>query len=116
MVTITSNGKYYAGGGGGGSDSNGLDPRLGGVGGGGYGASGPVGGVGNVSQPGVVNTGGGGGGEGSNGTPGDGGSGIVVIRLNTSDYSGTTTGSPTITTDGDYTVLEYTGSGTYVHS
>ena len=116
MVTITSNAKYYAGGGGGGSDSNGLAPRLGGVGGGGYGASGPVGGVGNVSQPGVVNTGGGGGGEGSNGTPGDGGSGIVVLRLNTSDYSGTTTGSPTITTDGDYTVLEYTGSGTYVHS
>ena len=116
MVTITSNAKYYAGGGGGGSDSNGLDPRLGGVGGGGYGASGPVGGVGNVSQPGVVNTGGGGGGEGSNGTPGDGGSGIVVIRLNTSDYSGTTTGSPTVTTDGVYTILEYTGSGTYVHS
>ncbi len=116
MVTITSNGKYYAGGGGGGSDSNGLAPRLGGVGGGGYGASGPVGGVGNISEPGVVNTGGGGGGEGSNGTPGDGGSGIVVIRLNTSDYSGTTTGSPTVTTDGVYTVLEYTGSGTYVHS
>ena len=116
MVTITSNGKYYAGGGGGGSDSNGLAPRLGGVGGGGYGASGPVGGVGNISEPGVVNTGGGGGGEGSNGTPGDGGSGVVVIRLNTSDYSGTTTGSPTITTDGVYTVLEYTGSGTYVHS
>jgi hypothetical protein len=116
MVTITSNAKYYAGGGGGGSDSNGLAPRLGGVGGGGYGASGPVGGVGNISEPGVVNTGGGGGGEGSNGTPGDGGSGIVVIRLNTSDYSGTTTGSPTVTTDGVYTILEYTGSGTYVHS
>jgi len=40
----------------------------------------------------------------------------VVIRLNTSDYSGTTTGSPTVTTDGVYTILEYTGSGTYVHS
>jgi len=116
MVTITSNGRYYAGGGGGGSDANSLGARLGGVGGGGYGASGPVGPIGNVSPPGVVNTGGGGGGEGSNGTPGDGGSGIVVIRLNTSDYSGSTTGSPTITTDGDYTVLEYTGSGTYVHS
>jgi hypothetical protein len=32
----------------------------------------------------------------------------------TSKYSGTTTGSPTVTTDGLYTVVKYTGSGTYV--
>jgi hypothetical protein len=31
----------------------------------------------------------------------------------TSDYSGVTTGSPTVTTDGSYTVLEYTSSGSY---
>jgi hypothetical protein len=31
----------------------------------------------------------------------------------TSDYSGTTSGSPTVTTDGDYTVVKFTGSGTY---
>jgi hypothetical protein len=31
----------------------------------------------------------------------------------TADYSSTTTGSPTVTTDGDYKVLTYTGSGTY---
>jgi hypothetical protein len=36
--------------------------------------------------------------------------------MNTSDYSGTTTGSPTVTTDNSYTILTYTGSGTYVHS
>ena len=45
-----------------------------------------------------------------------GGSGVVILRLLTSEYSGTTTGSPTVTTDGNYSVLTYTGSGTYVHS
>jgi len=42
-------------------------------------------------------------------------SGIVILRILTSLYSGNTTGAPTITTDGDYTVLKYTGSGTYTH-
>jgi hypothetical protein len=31
----------------------------------------------------------------------------------TSAYSGTTTGSPTITTSGSNTILQYTSSGTY---
>jgi hypothetical protein len=31
----------------------------------------------------------------------------------TADYSGTTTGSPTITTDGSYKVIVFTGNGTY---
>jgi hypothetical protein len=31
----------------------------------------------------------------------------------TSDYSGTTTGSPTVTTDGSYKVLKYLSSGSY---
>jgi hypothetical protein len=31
----------------------------------------------------------------------------------TSDYSGTTTGSPTVATDGSYTVLTFTASGSY---
>ena len=42
-----------------------------------------------------------------------GGSGIVVLRLPTSRYSGVTTGSPTITTDGSDTVITFTGTGTY---
>jgi hypothetical protein len=29
------------------------------------------------------------------------------------DYTGTTTGSPTVTTSGDYKILKYTGTGTY---
>ena len=40
---------------------------------------------------------------------------MVVMRLPTASYSGTTTGSPTVTTDGTDTVLKFTGSGTYVH-
>ena len=44
---------------------------------------------------------------------GNGGSGLVVIKLLTSDYSGTTTGSPSVTTSGSYTILTYTGDGTY---
>ena len=58
----------------------------------------------------------GGGGGGDTRAAGSGGSGIVVLRLNTSDYSGAHTGSPTVTTSGSETILTYTGSGTYVHS
>jgi hypothetical protein len=36
-----------------------------------------------------------------------------VLRVLTSDYSGTTTGSPTVSTDSSHTVLTYTSSGTY---
>jgi hypothetical protein len=31
----------------------------------------------------------------------------------TADYSGTTTGSPSITTSGLYTLVKFTGTGTY---
>ncbi len=67
---------------------------------------------------GTVNTGsGGGGGADSNTTSeqqgGNGGSGVIILRIPTANYSGTTTGSPTVTTDGDYTVVKFTGSGTY---
>jgi hypothetical protein len=43
----------------------------------------------------------------------NGGSGVVILRLTTSDYSGTTTGSPTVSTSGGDTILTYTGSGSY---
>jgi hypothetical protein len=32
----------------------------------------------------------------------------------TADYSGNTTGSPSVSTDGSHTVLSYSGNGTYV--
>ena len=44
---------------------------------------------------------------------GAGGSGVVILRVLTSNYSGTTTGSPTVTTDGSYKVIKFTGSGSY---
>jgi hypothetical protein len=42
-----------------------------------------------------------------------GGSGIVILRVLTADYSGTTSGSPTVTTSGSDTIMKFTGSGTY---
>jgi hypothetical protein len=38
---------------------------------------------------------------------------VVIISVPTSAYSGTTTGSPTITTSGSNTIIKFTGSGTY---
>jgi hypothetical protein len=58
--------------------------------------------------------GGGGGGYPPNATAGgSGGSGVVIISVPTAKYSGTTTGSPTITTSGANTIIKFTGTGTY---
>jgi len=46
---------------------------------------------------------------------GSGSSGVVILRMPTADYSGTTTGSPTVSTDGSDTILQFTGSGSYTH-
>jgi len=43
----------------------------------------------------------------------NGGSGVVILRVPTANYSGTTTGSPTVTTDGTDTIMKFTGSGSY---
>jgi hypothetical protein len=64
---------------------------------------------------GTNNTGGGGGGSAGNGQTnpgGNGGSGVVILRMLTSIYSGTQSGA-SVTTDGSDTILTYTGSGTY---
>lgn len=110
--TITGSSVTRAGGGGGGQDSRaGGSAGTGGTGGGGAGGKGANG------TDGTVNTGGGGGGTGYNGghTDGaDGGSGVVILRMPTAKYSGTTTGSPTVTTDSTDTILTFTSSGTYV--
>jgi hypothetical protein len=58
----------------------------------------------------------GGGGGGSYGTYSDGAAGaggVVFIRILTSLYSGTYTGSPTVYIDGAYTILRFGSSGSY---
>ena len=118
-VSITGSNVFYAGGGGTAGKANNTETYMNPTGTvtGGAGTS-----QGNNSngQAAQANTGSGGGAShsssGSSNNGGSGGSGIVVLRLNTSDYSGTTTGSPTVTTNGSETILTYTGSGTYVHS
>lgn len=126
-------GGYPAGGGGGagavgGNASGGATPGVGGAGlnyvitgssvnyaagggGGGYAsagyavAGGDSAGAGNVAAP---DGRGGGGGAGK-----DGGDGCVILRMLATDYSGTTTGSPTVSTDGLYKVINFIASGTY---
>ena len=73
-------------------------------------ANGGQGGAGTANKGG----GGGGGGPASN-AAGVGGSGVVILKIADADYSGTTTGSPTVDTSsvGGYTILIYNGSGTY---
>jgi hypothetical protein len=74
------------------------------------GSTGGAGGGGNPRTNGGANTGGGAGGGGAGAT---GGSGVVILSIPTANYSGTVTGSPTVTTNGSFTVVRYTTSGTY---
>ena len=106
--SITGSSVTYAGGGGGGSGSG--TAGSGGSGGGGAGGTGT-----NASGTvGTANTGGGGGGSSTGtGTGGNGGSGVVILSVPTAFYSGTTTGSPTVTTSGSNTIIKFTASGTY---
>jgi hypothetical protein len=102
--SITGSATTYAGGGGGSTYQDTASSGSGGTGGGGDGA-----GAGSVNGTNGL----GGGGGGANTTSGSGGSGVVILRVATADYSGTTTGSPTVTTDGTDTVIKFTGSGSY---
>lgn len=104
--SITGTATYYAGGGSS-SDYQANSNRAGGLGGGGIGKNAVGTTVGTSPMNGAANTGGGG------GASGNGGSGVVIFRVLTVDYSGTTTGSPTVTTDGSYTVIKFTASGSY---
>jgi len=109
--SITGSSVTYAGGGGGTDGATG-NAQSGGTGGGGnagrYLVSGAV--------AGTANTGGGGGGgvhPNSFPTGGNGGKGVVILSLPTANYSSTTTGSPTVTTSGSNTILQFNGSGSY---
>ena len=110
--SITGTSVTRAGGGGGATNAY---AGIGGEGGGGNGAW-------NQGTPasdptsGTANTGGGGGGASNDNpvkTSGAGGKGVVILSMPTDSYSGTTTGSPTVTTSGGNTILTFTGSGSY---
>lgn len=58
-----------------------------------------------------ANTGNGAGGGPSGGVTGA--SGLVILSILTANYTGTVTGSPTVTTNGSYTIVKFTSSGTY---
>jgi len=115
--SITGSAVVYGGGGGcnnyNGSTANGLS--LGGNGGGGNGTNGTV----QTGSNGTDGLGGGGGGGSSNGSGsgkgGDGGDGVVILKIPTLYYTGTTTGSPTISSSGAHTIIKFTGAGTYTH-
>lgn len=104
--SITGTATYYAGGGSS-ADYQANSGYSAGLGGGGVGRNAVGTTVGIAPSNGTANLGGGG------GASGNGGSGVVILRVLTSVYSGTTTGSPTITTDGSYTVIKFTASGSY---
>jgi len=112
--SITGSAVTYAGGGGGGGNNtyDGLTYGTGGTGGGGNGGT-----YSSAGTAGTANTGGGGGGGGFiNSTyyaGGNGGSGVVIISVATANYTGTTTGSPTVTTSGGNTIMTFTSSGSY---
>jgi hypothetical protein len=103
--SITGSSVTRGGGGAGGTAAG--TPGTGGTGGGGNGNSA-------AGSAGTANTGGGGGAGNSGSTGyvgGAGGSGVVILRMPTSAYSGTTTGSPTVTTSGSDTVVVFNASG-----
>jgi len=104
--SITGSSVTRAGGGGAGSWTGQGSTASGGSGGGGTGAN-------NTQNAGngTTNTGSGGGGGGQ--SAGNGGSGVVILRMATSNYSGTTTGSPTVSTSGSDTILIFNASGSY---
>jgi hypothetical protein len=114
VSTITGTSVYYGGGGGGstGNPSYPTSVATGGAGGGGNGSTNFDAGGTTGATAGTVNTGGGGGG-GCAYTGGAGGSGVVILAVPTARYTGTKTGSPTVTTSGAYTILKFTASGSY---
>ena len=108
VSSITGSNVTYAGGGGGGGWAGGTTAGSGGSGGGGAGSTADNA----TASNGTDGLGGGGGGGsigGSGGPGGYGGSGIVIIR--TLATAASTTGSPTVTTDGSYNIYSFTADG-----
>jgi len=108
--SITGSAVFYAGGGGGSTASAG-----GGAGGNGGGGAGGDGGAGSATD-GTDGLGGGGGGIDGGAPSGAGGDGVVILSVADADYSGTTTGSPTVTANAGgtgKTTIKFLASGSY---
>ena len=103
--SITGAATVYGPGGGGGAQSG-----VGGAGGAGGGGAGSASGAGTA---GTANTGGGGGGSAQSQAGANGGSGVGVLSIPTSLFSGVVTGSPTVGVVGLNTVMVFKNSGTY---
>jgi len=104
--SITGSSVTRAGGGGGRSGTAYASP--GGAGGGGNGGGSLT------ASAGTANTGGGGGSAKDASSGNAGGSGVVILSIPDADYSGTTTGSPTVATGvSGKTVLTFNGDGSY---
>lgn len=104
---VTGSDVRWAGGGSGG----GYNPAGGAYGGGTQGGSGSWTGAYNGAP--APYTGGGSSGETSQSKVKPGGHGIVILRVPTSCYSGTTTGSPGVYVEGTDTVMIFKSSGSY---
>ena len=86
--SITGSAVYYAGGGGGTARGGSGDTN------------------------GSIGLGGGSGNHGGGGhVQGSGGAGVIILRYLTSEFRNITTGSPSTSTDGDYTIITFTGDG-----
>ena len=97
------------GGGGGGATYQGTQASGGSGGGGQGGKQDPVA----QGSSGTANTGGGAGGKYATTPHNTGGSGVVILRMATANYSGTTSGSPSVSTSGSDTILVFNASGSY---
>ena len=102
---------FFASGGGGGYSADGSSGAGSASSGGGTAGGTPSAGA---SSAAAANTGGGsGGGASGGGASGNGGSGVICFKVLTANYTGTVTGSPATREVGDYTIVEFTGDGSY---
>ena len=67
-----------------------------------------------AAAPGAAGAGGGGACHESSKVAGGGGSGTVILRMPTANYSGNTSGNPTVSTDGSDTIVLFNASGSYI--
>tara|TARA_R100001163_G_scaffold65697_1_gene64079 strand:- start:192 stop:1523 length:1332 start_codon:yes stop_codon:yes gene_type:complete len=112
--SITGSSVTRAGGGGGSGSNDGGAGGTAGAGGAGGGGTGARQTPAVNATAGTANTGGGGGaGSDPSAQGGAGGKGVVILSVPTANYSGTTTGSPTVTTSGSNKIIQFNGDGSY---